>query len=106
MMAPIASRGAWADGLRSGGHAMDFSEIRDDEDEREEVPVKRTGCLLGLVRLLLVLLIPLFILLALAPTLMSSDPAREWALKKINAAIAPATLAIDGWSFGWLSLPH
>lgn len=84
---------------------MDFSEIRDDEDEREEVPVKRTGCLLGLVRLLLVLLIPLFILLALAPTLMSSDPAREWALKKINAAIAPATLAIDGWSFGWLSHP-
>lgn len=89
---------------------MDFSEFRDDvDDERpadwQKRKKPRTGCLLGLLRLFLVLLIPLLILAGLAPSLLSTDPMREWALKKTNAAIAPAMLSIDDWSFGWFTPP-
>ena len=83
---------------------MDFTEIRDD-DEEVEVLKKRPGCLLGLVRLILVLLVPLFIVVALLPTLLSSDPAREWALKTVNAAMAPAEVSVKQWSLGWVSSP-
>jgi len=82
---------------------MDFTEIPDEEDEGREKLKKRPSCLLGLFRLFLVALIPLAILTALMPTLLSCDPAREWALKKINAAIAPAQLGIDEWSLGWFT---
>jgi len=85
---------------------MDFTEIPDDDDEIVEKKLKkRPSCLLGLFRLFLVLLIPVFIVAALLPTLLSSDPAREWALKSINAAIAPAQLSVDQWSLGWFSAP-
>ena len=84
---------------------MDFTQIH-EEDDTEEVLKKRPSCLLGLFRLFLVfLLIPLFIVMALLPTLLSSDPMREWALKEINAAIAPAEVSVQQWSLGWLNAP-
>ena len=83
---------------------MDFTEIRDDEEE-EKLLKKRPSCLLGFFRLFLVLLVPLFIAVALLPTLMSSDPGRQWALSKINEAIAPAQFSVDQWSLGWLRAP-
>ncbi len=84
---------------------MDFAEIRDDEED-EGFQEKRPGCLLGLFRLLLVLLVPLLIIVALLPTLMSSDTGRQWALKKINAAAAPAQVSFEKWSLGWLVAPR
>ena len=83
---------------------MDFAEIRDDEED--EVLEKRPGCLRGVFRLLLVLLVPLFLIVALIPTLMSSDGGRQWALKKINAAIAPAQVSFEKWSLGWFVAPR
>ncbi len=83
---------------------MDFAEIRDD-DEDEGLHARRPGCLLGLFRLLLVALVPLFIFVALIPTLMSSDSGRRWALKKVNAAVAPAQVSFERWSLGWLTAP-
>ncbi|MEI7903350.1 MAG: hypothetical protein WCK89_24180, partial [bacterium] len=64
---------------------MDFAEIRDDEED--EVLEKHPGCLRGVFRIVLVLLVPLLLIVALIPTLLSSDGGRQWALKKINAAI-------------------
>lgn len=83
---------------------MDFSDIRDDEEETGYLE-RKPGCLRGLFRLLLVLALPLLLILALLPTLLSSDPAREWALKKINAAIAPSSLSIERWTLGWIASP-
>ncbi len=82
---------------------MDFSAIRDEDEE--SVAERRPGCLRGLFRLLFALLLPLALLLALLPTLLSSDPAREWALRKINAAVAPATVSVGRWSLGWFTAP-
>jgi hypothetical protein len=80
---------------------MDFADIRDEDEVRERKP----GCLLGLVRLLLVLLLPLAAVVALLPTLMSSDAGRQWALKKVNAAVSPAELSVGRWSLGWFTAP-
>ncbi len=82
---------------------MDFTEIRDDEED--VLPEERSGCLRGLFRLLLFLLAPLFVAVALIPTLMSSDGGRKWALAKINAAVAPARVSCEKWSLGWLRAP-
>jgi len=84
---------------------MDFDEFPDDPDDENAFLKKRPSCLLGLFRLFLVMLVPLFILVALAPLLMSTDPGLQWALKKINASIAPAEVSIEQWSMGWLSAP-
>jgi hypothetical protein len=85
---------------------MDFTDIR-DEDEDEDLLERRRpgGCLRGLLRLSVVLVAPLALAVALAPTLMSSDPGRLWALKKVNAAVAPAEVSFDRWSLGWLTAP-
>ena len=82
---------------------MDFAEIRDDEED--EILERRPGCLRGVFRLLLVLLVPLLIAVALIPTLMSSDSGRQWALKRINASVAPAQVSFETWSLGWLTAP-
>jgi len=83
---------------------MDFTHIR--EDESDEIVEKRPGgCLRGLLRLAVFLLVPLVLVAALLPTLLSSDPGRLWALKKVNAAIAPAELSFERWSLGWFSSP-
>lgn len=84
---------------------MDFAEIREDDEDNGLAAKRRPGCLLGLIRLLLVLLVPLALMVALVPTLMSSDSGRQWALKKINAAVAPAEVKMERWSLGWLSAP-
>ena len=85
---------------------MDFTEIPDEGDEFQQAPLKkRPSCLLGLFRLFLLLLVPLAVVVALLPTLLSSDPARKWALSKINAALDPAQLTIDQWSLGWFTSP-
>jgi hypothetical protein len=80
---------------------MDFAEIRDEDED--EVLARRPGCLRGVFRLLLVLLVPLLLIVALLPTLMSSDSGRRWALQKINAAVAPAQVSFEQWSLGWLT---
>jgi len=82
---------------------MDFAEIRDDE-ENEEL-AERPGCLRGVFRLLLFLLVPLFLAAALIPTMLSSDAGRNWALAKVNAAVAPAQVSCGKWSLGWLRAP-
>jgi len=86
---------------------MDFTHIRnEDEDEDVGAAERRPGgCLRGLLKLLLFFLAPLALVAALAPTLFSSDAGRLWALKKVNAAIAPAELSVGGWSLGWISAP-
>jgi hypothetical protein len=83
---------------------MDFTHVRDEESE-EAVERRPGGCLRGLFRLTLVFLVPLFAVLALLPMLMSSDPGRLWALKKINTAVAPAEVSIGRWSLGWFTAP-
>ena len=86
---------------------MKFDDFPDDEDDVQEEAFlkKRPSCLLGLFRLFLVALVPLFIVLALVPLLLSSDPGRQWALAKINAALAPAEVSFEQWSLGWLTAP-
>ncbi len=83
---------------------MEFDEFQDDEEF--EPLKKRPGCLRGVFRLLLLLLVPLFFFVALIPTLMTSDSGRQWALKKINAAVAPAQVSFEKWSLGWLVAPR
>ena len=87
---------------------MDFDRIRDDEDADEtldESPEARPGCLRGARNLLLFLLLPALLVVALLPTLMSSDGGRRWALAKVNAAAAPAQVSFESWSLGWFTPP-
>jgi len=65
----------------------------------------RPGCLRGFFRLSLSLLIFLFFLVALMPTLLSLDGGRKWVLKKVNAAVAPAQVSCEKWSLGWFRAP-
>ena len=82
---------------------MDFADIRDEEEDGGLQ--RRPSCLLGLVRLLLVLLVPLLVVAALIPTLLSSDAGRQWALKRVNGMIAPAAVSVERWSLGWFTAP-
>ena len=67
---------------------MQFDAIRDDEvDEAAE---ERKGCLRGGLQLILFLLVPLVVLVALIPTLLSMDGGRRWVLASINKAAEPA----------------
>jgi|GEM_PF-1286153 len=87
---------------------MDFSKIREDEHEQEELtqdPAGKPGCLLRATRVALVALLVLLLLAGLAPTLLSSAAGREWALRKINASVAPAEVAVEQWSLGWFRAP-
>ena len=52
-------------------------------------------------RVLLGFLVALLLLMAVLPRLLSLAPARRLLLGKVNAALAPATLAIDDWSLRW-----
>ena len=52
-------------------------------------------------RVLLGFLVALVLLVAALPRLLSLAPARRLLLAKVNAALAPATLAIDDWSLRW-----
>ena len=71
----------------------------------DESSEERPGCLRGVRNLLLFLLVPVLAVVALLPTLMSSDGGRRWALAKINAAAAPAQVSFDRWSLGWFRAP-
>ena len=86
---------------------MDFDRIRDEENDEalDETEEKRPGCLRGVRNLLLFLLLPVLAIVALLPTLMSSDGGRRWALAKINAAAAPAQVSFESWSLGWFRAP-
>ena len=81
---------------------MDFSEIRDDEEDVQE---ERPGCLRGILRFSLILLATALLFVALIPTLLSSDSGRQWVLAKVNVAVAPAQLSCEKWSLGWLRAP-
>lgn len=83
---------------------MDFAEIRDDEED--EARERRPGCLRGLFRLLLLLVLPLLLAAAMIPTILSSDSGRQWALRKLNAAVAPSQVSFEKWSLGWLTAPQ
>lgn len=80
---------------------MDFAEIR--EEEEAEVLEKRPGCLRGVVKLILLLLVTVCAVAALLPTVLSSSPARVLVLAKANAGLAPAKVSCAGWSFGWFT---
>ncbi len=82
---------------------MDFAEIRDEEDD--DFLKERPGCLPGFLRLSLFVLVTLFLIVALIPTLMSSDGGREWALAKVNSVVAPAKVSCETWSLGWVRAP-
>ncbi|MDD4019268.1 MAG: hypothetical protein PHV28_15150, partial [Kiritimatiellae bacterium] len=82
---------------------MDFAEIRDEE--ADEALEQRPGCLRGLFRLALILLVPLFAMLALLPTLLSTEAGLKVVLPKVNAALAPVQVSVGQWSLGWLRAP-
>lgn len=84
---------------------MDFSEIREDDDVETVEDGSKAGCLGRIVKGLLLAVGLSLVALGLAPTIMSSDVSRKWALAKVNAAIAPRQMNIDKWSFGWFSAP-
>ncbi|MCL1920849.1 MAG: hypothetical protein FWG50_07195 [Kiritimatiellaeota bacterium] len=85
---------------------MDFTAIRDDEhDEAAEESANRPGCALRLARVLLVAALLFALVAGVIPMLLSSDPGRAWALRKINAKIAPSEVAVEQWSLGWFSAP-
>ena len=82
---------------------MQFDAIRDDEvDEAAE---ERKGCLRGGLQLILFLLVPLVVLVALIPTLLSMDGGRRWVLASINKAAEPARVSFERWSLGWFRAP-
>ena len=53
------------------------------------------------LRVLLVLLLLPLLLAGLAPRLASTGAVRRLVLGKVNARIAPASLAVDDWTFRW-----
>ena len=85
---------------------MDFDRIRDDEDtETLDDSEERPGCWQGVRKLALFLLVPVLLVVALVPAMMSSDGGRRWTLAKVNAAAAPAEVSFESWSLGWFSPP-
>ncbi len=82
---------------------MDFAEIRDDDEDA--ALEQKTGCLKGVLRLLALVLAPLFVCIALLPTLLSTDAGLKWTLAKVNAAAAPLNISVETWSLGWFSAP-
>ena len=82
---------------------MDFAEIRDEEED--EALEQRPGCLRGLFRLTLFLLVPLFAMVALLPTLLSTEAGLKAVLPKVNAALAPVQVSAGQWSLGWFRAP-
>ena len=90
---------------------MDFSTTRTDHDEDddlrtddlEEEQRPRRGCLVGGLRLFAGLLLVLLLLLALLPTLLSSAGVRRAVEARLNAALAPRTVALGNWSLSWVS---
>jgi hypothetical protein len=87
---------------------MDFEAIRgeaESDETPEDVLEGRPGCLRSAGRLALFLLVPALAVAALLPTLMSADGGRRWALAKVNAAVAPASVSFEKWSLGWFSPP-
>jgi hypothetical protein len=84
---------------------MEFTDIREEEDREELEESPSGGWLKGIGKLFLWLFILLFVGLALLPSILSSDASRRWALAKVNEKIAPKTVSVEAWSFGWFSAP-
>jgi len=82
---------------------MDFAAIRDDEEDAS--PEQKPGCLRGLFRLFAFALVPLFVCVALIPSLLSTDAGLKMVLAKVNAAAAPLNVSVESWSLGWFSAP-
>lgn len=85
---------------------MEFTEIRDEDDVEEMEDSPKGGCLGKLMKGFLFLLILVVLIAGVLPSLFSSDASRKWALAKVNAGLAPRTVSIDRWSFGWFTAPE
>jgi len=84
---------------------MEFTDIREEEDVEELEDSPKGGVLKRLFKGFLFLVMISLLALAILPSILSSDASRAWALAKINAKIAPKTVSIASWSFGWFSAP-
>jgi len=84
---------------------MEFTDIREEEDVEELDESTKGGCLKRIVKGVLLLVIVALVVLSILPSILSSDASRKWALGKINEKIAPKTVSIESWSFGWFSPP-
>jgi hypothetical protein len=84
---------------------MEFTDIREEEHVEEVDETPRGGGLKKIAKFFLWLFVLLFVVLACVPSILSTDASRRWALSKINDKIAPRTVSIDAWSFGWFSAP-
>ena len=89
---------------------MDFSTIRTDHedddlrtDDLEEEDRPKTGCLVRGLRIFAGLVLLLLIFLALLPTLLSSAGVRRAVEARLNATLAPRSIALGDWSLGWVS---
>lgn len=81
----------------------DAGPLLDDDDPLKgyhAAKPRRTGPRVWL-RVLLVLVLILLLLVGLLPRLLSLAPFRHMILAKVNARLAPATLAVEDWSLRW-----
>ncbi|MFA7171922.1 MAG: hypothetical protein WC340_00670 [Kiritimatiellia bacterium] len=79
---------------------MDFSDIGSFEEQEELTERGRRGCFGSLSRLLLILLVFAAGLPVLLAYLLTTDLGRHWLLDRVNRAIAPSQLSIEGWQLG------
>jgi hypothetical protein len=84
---------------------MEFTDVREEEDVEELEEASSGGWLKKIAKFFLWLFILLFVVLAFVPSILSADASRKWALTKINDKIAPRSVSVDSWSFGWFSAP-
>jgi hypothetical protein len=85
---------------------MEFTDIREEEDVEEGEETPKGGFLMSVFKGFLLLVILALVVLSILPSILSSDASRKWALAKINEKIAPKTVSIESWSFGWFSAPE
>ncbi|MBP5510923.1 MAG: hypothetical protein J6Z49_08400 [Kiritimatiellae bacterium] len=90
---------------------MNFDGI--GEEETYETPVAprpasgggcgcRSGCLGIFLFLFLIFLVGVFLLLVFVPSYLNSPAGKEWAVRKLNAAIAPANVTTEQVKISWL----
>jgi hypothetical protein len=90
-------------GVHNRGLGLRPSSLLDDEDPLREKPIyiaERSGPRRW-PKLVLGGAVILLVLIGLLPRILSLSPCRTLILKKVNTALAPATLSVDDWSLRW-----
>ncbi len=90
-------------GWQDRGLGRSPSSLLDDEDPLREKPIyiAERSVPRRWPKLVLGAVVVLLVLIGLLPRILSLGPCRSLILKKVNAALAPATLAVDDWSLRW-----